>query len=152
MRHFPRTITLAALFAVLLALPVLAGDHPGGAFAGRGHRGGLMRCLQGADLTDAQKADFKALFDAARPGFEADVAAIRAARQKLHDDANAGADKSVLGQDYLNAQAARTKLQTDHSAVQDQILAKLTGDQKTKVQSCFASSGQKMGAHSGTQF
>jgi len=111
-----------------------------------------MRCLRGADLTDAQKTDIKALFDSARPGFEADVAAIRAARQKLHDDANAGADKSVLGQDYLNAQAARTKLQTDHSAVQDQILAKLTGDQKTKVQSCFASSGQKMGAHSGTQF
>ena len=152
MTYFPRKITLTALLAVLLALPVLAGDHPAGAFSGRGHRGGLMRCLRAADLTDAQKADIKALFDAARPGFEADVAAIRAARKKLHDDADAGADKSVLGQDFLNAQAARTKLRNDHAAVRDQILAKLSGDQKTKVQACFDSSGRKMGAHTGTAF
>lgn len=152
MSQFPRKITLTAILAVLLALPVLAGDGPGAGFAGRGHRGGMRRCLQEAGLTDAQKADIKTLFDAARPGFEADVAAIRAARKKLHDDAEAGADKSVLGQDFLNAQAARTKLRNDHAAVQDQILAKLNGDQKTKVQSCFDSSGRKMGARTGTEF
>lgn len=152
MSQFPRKITLTALLAVLLALPVLAGDRAGAGFAGRGHGGGLMRCLREAGLSDAQKADIKALFDAARPGFETDVAAIRAARKKLNDDAEAGADKSVLGQDFLNAQAARTKLRNDHSAVQGQVLAKLNGDQKTAVQSCVDSSGRKMGASTGSEF
>jgi Spy/CpxP family protein refolding chaperone len=149
MTQFPRTITLAALFTALLALPVLAGDH---GFAGRGHGGGAMRCLRAADLTDAQKTDIKALFDAARPGFEADVAAIRAARKTLDTDAAAGADKSVLGQDYLNVRAASKKLSDDHAALQAQILTRLTADQKTKVQSCLDSSGHGMGAHTGTEF
>ena len=152
MTQFPRTITLAAGFAALLALPVLAGDQPAAAFAGRGHRGGAMRCLHAADLTDAQKTDIKALFDAARPGFDADVAAIRAARKTLDADANAGADKSVIGQDYLNVRAASKKLSDDHAALQAQILTKLTADQKTKVQSCLDSSGHGMGAHTGAEF
>lgn len=151
MNHFPRTITLAALFATLLAVPALAGDHPG-AFAARRHGGGVLRCLRGADLSDAQKADIKALFDAARPGFDADVAAIRAARKTLHDDAEAGADKSVVGQDFLNVRAASKKLRDDHTALQNQILAKLTADQKTKVQSCLDSGGRRRGTHPGVEF
>ena len=111
-----------------------------------------MRCLHAADLTDAQKTDIKALFDAARPGFEADVAAIRAARKTLDTDADAGADKSVLGQDYLNVRAASKKLQDDHAALQAQILTRLTADQKTKVQSCLDSSGHGTGARTGTEF
>jgi Spy/CpxP family protein refolding chaperone len=111
-----------------------------------------MRCLRAADLTDAQKTDIKALSDAARPGFEADVAAIRAARETLDNHTAAGADKSVLGQDYLNVSAASKKLRDDHSALQAQILAKLTPDQKTKVQSCLDSHGRGMGSHTGTEF
>ena len=149
MTHFPRKIALAALIAALFALPALAGDH---GFAGSGHGGGAMRCLHAADLTDAQKTDIKALFDAARPGFEADVAAIRAARKTLDTDADAGADKSVLGQDFLNVRAASKKLRDDHAALQAQILTRLTADQKTKVQSCLDSSGHGMGAHTGTEF
>ena len=152
MTQFPRTITLAALFAALLALPALAGDSHAGAFTERGHHGGAMRCLRAADLTDTQKTDIKALFDAARPGFEADVAAIRAARKTLDTDADAGADKSVLGQDYLNVRAASKKLRDDHAALQAQILTKLTPDQKTKVQSCLDSSSHGMGTHTGTDF
>ena len=140
-----QTLTLAALFAAVFTLPVLAGDHPA-AFAEGRHGGSELRCLRAADLTDQQKADIKAIFDAARPGFEADVAAIRAARQKLDADADAGADKSVLGQDFLDVRAADKKLRDDHSAVRDQILSKLTADQKTKVQSCLDSSGRRMGA------
>jgi Spy/CpxP family protein refolding chaperone len=151
MSHFPKTITLAALFAALLAVPALAGDHPG-AFAGRGHGGGVLRCLHGADLSDAQKAEIKALFDAAKPGFEADIAAIRAARKILHDATEAGADKSVVGQDFLNVRAASQKLRDDHTALQNQILTKLTADQKTKVQSCLDSGGRRMGTHAGVEF
>jgi Spy/CpxP family protein refolding chaperone len=152
MTQLPRTITLAALFAALLALPALAGDSHAGAFAGRGHHNGAMRCLRAADMSDTQKTDISALFDAARPGFEADVAAIRAARKTLDNDANAGADKSVLGQDYLNVQAASKKLRDDHAALQAQILAKLTPDQKTKVQSCLDSSGHGTGTRTGAEF
>ncbi len=150
MTHFPRKIALAAFVAALLALPALAGDH---GFAGRGHRHGAMRCLQAADLSDTQKTDVKALLDAARPGFEADVAAIRAARKTLNDDTTKGADKSVLGQDFLNVRAASQKLRDDPTALQNQILARLTPDQKTKVQSCLDSSGHGMGSsRTGTEF
>lgn len=141
-----QTLTLAALFAAVLTLPALAGEHSAGAFAGARHGGPELRCLRVADLTEQQRTDIKAMFNAARPGFEADVAAIRAARQKLDADADAGADKSVLGQDFLDARAAARKLQDDHSAVRDQILSKLTADQKTKVQSCLDSSRRRVGA------
>jgi Spy/CpxP family protein refolding chaperone len=111
-----------------------------------------MRCLGAADLTDAQKTDIKALFDAARPGFDGDVAAIRAARTTLNNDADSGADKSVLGQDFLNVRAASRKLRDDHAALQAQILTRLTADQKTRVQSCLESSGHGMGTRTGTEF
>src|SRR6266851_4764312 len=133
-----QTLTLAALFAVVLTLPALAGEHSGAAFAGARHGGSELRCLRAADLTDQQKTDIKAIFDAARPGFEADVAGIRAARQKLDADADAGADKSVLGQDFLD--------------VRDEVLSKLAADQKTKVQSCLDSLGLRMGARMGSEF
>ena len=141
-----QTLTLAALFAAVLTLPLLAGEDSAAAFAGKRHGGSELRCLRAADLTDQQKTDIKAIFDGARPGFEADVASIRTAHQKLDTDADAGADKSVLGQDFLDTRAAGKKLRDDHSAVRDQILSKLTADQKTKVQSCLDSSGQRMGA------
>jgi len=147
-----QTLTLAALFAVVLTLPALAGEHSGAAFAGARHGGSELRCLRAADLTDQQKTDIKAIFDAARPGFEADVAGIRAARQKLDADADAGADKSVLGQDFLDVRDAARKLRDDHSAVRDQVLSKLTADQKTKVQSCLDSLGLRMGARMGSEF
>ena len=154
MKRLFQTLTLAALFAAVLTLPALAGDHQARAFAGRRPGGSELRCLRAADLTEQQKTDIKAIFDAARPGFEADVASIRAARQKLHADADAdaGADKSVLGQDFLDVRAAAKKLRDDHSAARDQILSKLTADQKTKVQSCLDSSGRRMGARMGSEF
>jgi len=141
MKRSLRTISLAALAAVL-SLPLLAQDHPGGMGGRHGrHAGHLMRCLRDAGLSDSQKADIKAIFEAAKPTIQADAQAIRAARQKLNADFDAGADKSVLGQDYAAVRAAGKKLHDDGQAIQDQVLGKLNTDQKNTVQACLAAHG-----------
>jgi len=140
MTRFSKTLTLAALAAAVLAFPAAAQDRPSFGMADHlaRHGGGLLRCFRGLDLTESQKTDIKAIFDAARPTFETDAAAIRAARQKLDADYTANSDKSVLGQDYLDVRAAASKLKSDGQAVRDQALAKLTPDQKTRAQECLA--------------
>jgi Spy/CpxP family protein refolding chaperone len=141
MKRSLRTISLAALAAVL-SLPLLAQDHPGGMGGHHGRPGGhLMRCLRDAGLSDSQKADIKAIFEAAKPTIQADAQAMRAARQKLNTDFDAGADKSVLGQDYAAVRAAGKKLHDDGQAIQDQVLGKLNTDQKSTVQNCLAAHG-----------
>ena len=141
MKRFIRTAGLAALAAVL-TMPLFAQGHPGamGGRLGR-HAGHMLRCLRDADLSDSQKADIRGIFDASKPTIQADAQAIHAARQKLNADFDAGADKSVLGQDYIAVRAAMKKLHDDGQAIQDQILGKLTADQKTKVQDCLAAQG-----------
>ena len=150
MKRTLTTLTLAAVAAVFLTLPAAAQDRGPVGMADRigRHAGSLLRCLRGLDLTDSQKADFKAIMDAAKPTIEADANAIRAVRQKLNTDYDAGADKSVLGQDYIDMRTAVKKLHTDASAVKDQVLAKLTPDQADKAAACLsASHPHMMGAH-----
>ena len=141
MKRFLRTASLAALAAVL-TLPLFAQDHPGGMRGKMGrHAGHLLRCLRDANLSDSQKADIRAILDASKPTIQADAQAIRAARQKLNADFDAGADKSVLGQDYTAVRAAMKKIHDDGQAIQDQVLGKLSGDQKSTVQNCLAAHG-----------
>ena len=148
MKRFSKTLTLAVLAAAVLSLPLAAQDRP--SFAPADHlehrAGGLLRCLRGLDLSESQKTDIKAILDAAKPTFQADAAAIRAAHQKLDADYDAGADKSVLGQDYINVRAAVKKLHDDRQATKDQVLGKLTADQQTKTQACLDASHPHMGA------
>lgn len=138
MKRSLRTISLAAL-AAALTLPLFAQDHHGMGGRMARHAGHLMRCLRDANLSDSQKADIKAIFEAAKPTIQADAQAIRAARQKLDADFDAGADKSVLGQDYIAVRAAAKKLRDDGQAVEDQVLGKLDAGQKSAVQDCLAS-------------
>ncbi len=154
MKRTLTVLTLAAVAAIFLTLPAVAQDRGPIGMADRieRHTGGLLRCLRGLDLTASQKSDIKAILDTARPTFQADVAAIRAARQKLNADYQAGADKSVLGQDYIDVRTAVKKLQADHSAVKDQVLGKLTPEQGDKAAACLSAhphrmSARGMGAH-----
>jgi len=133
------TIVLATLAVAAFTLPLAAQDRPPIGMADRldRHAFGLLRCLRGVDLSDSQKTDIKAILDAAKPTLQADGQAIRDARQKLNADYDAGANASVLGQDYLNVRVAVKKFQDDASAVKDQVLGKLTADQKATAQSCL---------------
>lgn len=139
MKRLSITLTLAALFAAVSSLPLAAqdGPPPGMATRMRPRAGGLLRCLRGLDLSDSQRADIKAILDAAKPTVQGDTAAIRAAHQKLDADYAAGADKSVIGQDYLDLRAAVKKLHDDGAATRDLVLGKLTADQKTAAQACL---------------
>jgi Spy/CpxP family protein refolding chaperone len=150
MRKIPTIVTLAAVAAIFLTLPAAAQERAPIGMADRieRHAQGLLRCLRGLDLTDSQKTDIKAILDASKPTIQADAAAIRAARQKLNADYDAGADKSVLGQDYIDMRAAVKKLHDDGTAVKGQVLGKLTADQATRAQACLSSSHPHgMGAH-----
>jgi len=148
MKRFLTTLTLATVAAILPTLPAAAQDRSPVAMAEHHgpHAEGLLRCLRDLGLTASQKADINAILDAAKPTFEADVQAIRAARQKLDADYDAGADKCVLGQDYIDMRAAVKKLHDDGAATKQQVFGKLTTDQQTKAQACLDASHPHMGA------
>lgn len=137
MKQLRRTLSFAAVFA-LLALPGLAQDRAHIALA-EGRAFPALRCLRGVDLNDAQKADIKAIVEAATPILQAAREKVRADRRKLHADLEAGADKSVLGQDVLNLHADTKGLRSELESVKDQIASKLTTEQKAQVGDCLAS-------------
>ena len=136
MKQHLRVLSLAAVLA-LLALPGLTQDRAPVALA-EGRAFPALRCLRDADLTDAQKADIKTIVEAATPILQADREKVRADRRKLHADLEAGADKAVLGQDVLDLHADVMALRTELESVKDQIAAKLTAEQKTRVGDCLA--------------
>lgn len=135
-----RRILMAAAALALMAFPAFAQDRSPVALAGGPAARGFhfLRCLRTADLTDSQKADIKAIVDAAKPTLQKDHATIVTDRQKLRADIQAGADKCVIGQDALNVHADQTALQADLKSIKDQILARLTPDQQSKVEGCLA--------------
>ncbi|MGH9400082.1 MAG: hypothetical protein ACRD00_06920, partial [Thermoanaerobaculia bacterium] len=145
MKRSSLTLVLAVLLVAVAALPASAGDRavvvvgrPGP--AGPGDDSGLGRfiaCLRILDLSDAQKADIQAILEAAKPILQADADAIKAAAEKLRADVEAGAERCVIGQDYLNLRAAEKKLNADAASVKDQIFSTLTEDQKKKLRGCL---------------
>lgn len=146
MKRFVRTIALAGLMAGVLTLSAAAQPAPGM----EGHRGGArgaLRCLRGLDLTDSQKADIKTILQDSRSTLQPLHDAVKADWQKLKADADAGADKAVIGQDFLNVRADHQKIKNAISAIQAQVASKLTSDQQAKFQACVAAS--KAGASEG---
>jgi Spy/CpxP family protein refolding chaperone len=141
MTQFRRILNLTAVLA-LLALPALAQDRAPIARA-EGRAFPFLRCLRAADLSDAQKADIKAIMEAARPLLQAAHEKVRADRQKLHADLEAGADKSVIGQDVINLHADMKAARAELESVKEQVVSKLTAEQKAKVGDCFE--GHKRG-------
>lgn len=145
MKRSSLTLVLAALFVAVFALPAFAGDRGAVAAAERPTAAGpddsglgrLIACLRILDLSPTQKADIQAILDAAKPILQADADAIRADAQKLHADVQASADRCVIGQDFLNLRADEKKLHDDVASVKDQILSKLTEDQKKKLKGCL---------------
>ena len=97
----------------------------------------FQKCLASAGLSTEQQAAIDQIQSEAHPTFQAGFAALKAAQDKLQNDLAAGADKSVLGQDVLDKQAAMDKMKSDHKAIHDQIAAQLNPDQKNALDSCM---------------
>jgi Spy/CpxP family protein refolding chaperone len=138
MKRIGKKMTLAGLLAGLLAFPAMGQPAHAGGFAG--HQGGgpraFLRCLRDLDLTDSQKADIKTILQDSHSTLKAAHDAAQADHEKLIADADAGADKAVIGQDFLNVRADRQKIENAIAAIRAQVASKLTDDQKTKFQAC----------------
>ncbi len=148
-RSFPSLVLILAVLLVGLALPAVAGDRAAVVVAprpgpGPGGDPGLARlilCLRIIDLSPTQKANIQAILDASKPVLQADADAIKANAEKLRADSEGGADRCVIGQDYMNLRASEKQLSTDVAAVKDQVLAQLTEDQKKKLRGCLEAPG-----------
>ena len=150
MKRFVLTSGLAAAALAAMTLSAFADDRPAINRADRaGGRHGLMglrRCLSGLDLSADQKSAIQSIVTAAKPTIEAAAATVKADRQRIRTDVDAGADKSVIGQDVLTAHADAQALKAAVAGVRDQILAKLSTDQQNSVKDCLAASRRGPGA------
>lgn len=97
----------------------------------------LHRCLSRVELSSDQRAAIDGIISAAKPAIQADLEALKAAQQKVEADFAAGADKCAVGGDVLARHADAEKLHEDIASVRQQVLAKLTPDQQSRVQGCF---------------
>jgi hypothetical protein len=141
MTRFSRLFASALLGVAGLAATAMA-DGP--STSGYGHGGWhgfaahhFQKCLASAGLSTEQQAAIDQIQSEARPAFQAGFAALKAAQDKLQNDVANGADKSVLGQDVLDKQAAMDKIKSDHKDIHDKILAQLHPDQQSAVESCM---------------
>jgi Spy/CpxP family protein refolding chaperone len=147
MKRFVLTSGLAAVAFAAMTLSAFADDRPTAVLAG--HAGGghglhrLRRCLATVDLSDDQKAAIAAIVAAATPALQADAATVKADHEKLQADISSGADKCVVGQDLLTAHADAEALRAAAGAVRDEIVAKLTPDQQSKLTACLQASGSR---------
>jgi hypothetical protein len=140
MNRFSRLAGSSLLGIAGLAATAVAGGpstagygHGGHAFAAR-H---LQKCLTAAGVSSEQQTAIDNIQTEAKPNMQAGFAAMKAAQDKLQNDLAAGADKSVLGQDVLDKDAAWNKVKADHKAVHDQIFAQLSQEQQNTVNSCM---------------
>jgi Spy/CpxP family protein refolding chaperone len=140
--HFSRKSILTLVLAGAFALPALAGDRATPLLAER--RGDhlprlerLFDCLTILQLSDEQRAEIRAVLEAARPEFQSNRESLRAAREKLSADVAAGADACVVGQDYFAVHAALESLRAQLSAVRDQVLSKLPAEEAARLAGCL---------------
>ena len=110
MKRFPgsRTTLFVAGLAVAAAAAAADQNAPGGPHGGMmawGHHQ-MEKCLSDLDLSDAQKAAIDEARAAGKATLKADGEAMKAIHQKMQADLAAGADKSVLGQNAIDQDAA----------------------------------------------
>lgn len=146
MKRFTSKLAIAAALLSVFALPMFADEGPAGIL---GQRPGIalrrvIRCLKILDLSSTQKSEIQTILQEARTEIQPLRQAVKADRQKLESDIASGADKAVIGQDVLDLKADATKLHDQISSVRDQVLSKLTVDQKAKLTGCLEAPGANL--------
>ena len=142
MKQFLRTSLVPVMAALALALvtaPLLAADDPAGPAGGPGGPlVGYLRCLHVVGLTDGQKADVKALLEAAKPGMEALHAALKADREALRAALGATSpDACAIGAAVLKVEADLKAIGEELKKLRAAIEALLTPEQKAKLEGCL---------------
>ena len=134
MRHVSR-FAAATLLTLGVVLPAFAQETRQTIRPSR-HR--FVRCLSILALTEDQKTQISGFVEAARPGIEADVAAVRAAVDTLEASLQAEPpDACQIGNDALAVQSARQTLIAARQALRDQIASVLTPDQQSRFEVCI---------------
>lgn len=146
----------AALALALVAAPLLAVDPPAGqppaAQAPQGPLAGYLRCLHIVDLTDVQKADVKALLEAARPGLDALHATLKTDRDALRAALTAATpDPCVVGTAFLKVEGDVKAIGEALKAVRTAIEALLTPEQKAKLEGCLKAPKPNAGEDEGEE-
>jgi hypothetical protein len=139
MKRFPGSRMLVVL-GLAVAAAAAADQNAPGAPHGRmayGHHQ-MEKCLSTLDLSAAQKASIDESVAAGKATLRADGDAMKAAHQKMEADLAAGADKSVLGQNALDQEAARAKTKADAQAIREQVLGQLSAEQAEQFNACSA--------------
>ncbi len=105
------------------------GFGPGQGLAGEG------RMLRRLNLTDAQKAQVKAIHQNHQAAFQAKGDAAKAARQAMHDAmVNPATDTQTLKALHDKVSAAQFDLMLEHRAARQEILPILTPEQKAQFE------------------
>jgi len=149
MKHSLRTTLVpvaAALTLALVAPPLLAagpGAPPAGATAAgpqapKGPLAGYLRCLGVVGLTETQKADVKAILEAAKPGLDALHATLKADREALRAAITAtNPDPCAIGTAVLKVETDLEAIGEALKEVRSDIEALLTAEQKAKLEGCL---------------
>jgi Spy/CpxP family protein refolding chaperone len=131
-------LAAATLLTLGAALPSASAFAQAERQAIRPSRHRLVRCLSILDLTEEQKAKIDGFVEAAKPGLEADAAAVRAAYDTLEASLQAQPpDSCQIGTDALALQSARQTLIAARQALREQITSVLTPDQQSRFDVCI---------------
>ena len=134
----PVLILAAAVAAVVAVAPAMAQTPPPSPQILHHPFDPLRDCLRILDLSDAQKADIKAIFEAVKPQVEAFAANLKADRDTLKADLSKNPpDPCAVGTDVLQLHTDREAARAFFESVRDQILAVLTPGQKAKLAGCL---------------
>ena len=141
-RWNPSLAILAAAVAVLTAaapaFSQTAAPAPPGPDRAHHPFAHVVRCLAVVNLTDAQKADIKAVIEAARPEAEAIAAKLKTDREALKSEVEKNPpDPCAVGNAFLQLHADRATAKALFDRVKDAVLALLTPEQKAKLAGCL---------------
>ena len=129
--------TLTFALATLLATPLAAQGQPrhGGPWMGRRPEAGPMMMMRGLHLTEAQKADMKALATKHREAMKPKQQVAKAAQKALHEAMiNPATTTEQLKALHDKAGQAQFELALGRRAMMQASLALLTPEQKAKAE------------------